>query len=163
MNIEIRTIENKIGVSETYITAFGAADKALKLQAEELFSAITDVLDSKNAKIVQERVFGTEEIFDVVGPIREKAYSSFDDGVGPTWLVAPEGINGKIAGIQVHALSGDCPIEILRYEGKACGRIVQLPGQRKYLTLNSISSSQAENSSSACSLSALSAAPKAVI
>ncbi len=144
MNIEIRTIENKTGASETYITAFGAVDKALKLQAEEIFSAIADVLDSKSAKIIQERVFGTEEIFDVVSPIREKAYSSFNDGVGPTWLVAPEGINGKIAGIQVHALSGDYPIEILRYEGKACGRIVQLPGSRKYLTLNSISSEQAE-------------------
>lgn len=143
MNIEIRTIENKIGVSETYITAFGTADKPLGLQAEELFSAIAGVLDSKNAKIIQERIFGTEEIFDVVSPIREKAYSSFNDSVAPTWLVTPEGINGKIAGIQVHALSGDYQIEILRYEGKDCGRIVQLPDHRKYLTLNSISCVQA--------------------
>jgi enamine deaminase RidA (YjgF/YER057c/UK114 family) len=151
MKINVRTIEGKIGVFETYITAVGAADMPFAQQAEELFSAVANVLKSKNAKIFQERVFGTEEIFDVIRPIRVKAYGFLNDMVDPTWLIAPKGINGEIAGVQVHAIGGNCQIEILRCENKPCGRIVQLPDHRKHLALNGISAAQKGDNTSQAS------------
>jgi enamine deaminase RidA (YjgF/YER057c/UK114 family) len=142
MKIEVRTIQGK-GVFETYITAVGTADKPLVLQAEEIFAAVADVLKSKNAKILQERIFGTEDIFDVIHPVRKTAYRTFDDHVEPTRLVVPQGINGKIAGVQVHAVGGNCQIEVVRYKDKPCGRILQLTGGRKYIALNGISAAGA--------------------
>lgn len=142
MKIEVRTIKGK-GVFETYITAAGTADKPLAQQAEGIFAAVADVLKSKNARILQERIFGAEDIFEVIRPIRETAYSTFDDQVEPTWLVVPHGINGKIAGVQVHAVGGDCQIEVVRHKDKPCGRILQLTDGRKCIALNGISAARA--------------------
>jgi enamine deaminase RidA (YjgF/YER057c/UK114 family) len=142
MKIEIRTIQGK-GVFETYITAAGTADKPLAQQAEEIFTAVAEVLKSKNARILQERVFGTEDIFEVIRSVREAAYRTFDDHVEPTRLVVPQGINGKIAGVQVHAVGGNCQIEVVRYKDKPCGRVLQFTDGRKYIALNGISAAGA--------------------
>jgi enamine deaminase RidA (YjgF/YER057c/UK114 family) len=142
MKIEVRTIQGK-GVFETYITAAGTADEPLAQQAEEIFAAVADVLKSKNARILQERIFGAEDIFEVIRPIRKTAYGTFDDSVEPTWLVVPQGVNGKIAGVQIHAGGGDCQIEVVRHKDTPCGRVLQFTDGRKCIALNGISAARA--------------------
>lgn len=143
MQIDTRTIKAKEAV-EVYITALATPNKPAKLQAEELFSGIRKVLDSNNVRIFQERVFGTSNALDIAHSIRTRVYGPFDDGVEPAWLAVPEGINGQLAGVQVHAVGGCGSPEILRLEGQPCGRILR-NGRGEYLTLSGLSSSKGGN------------------
>ena len=138
MQIDTRTIKAKEAI-EVYITASATPDRPAKLQAEELFSGIKEVLDSNNVRIFQERAFGTSNALDIARSIRRHVYGLFDDGVEPTWLAVPEGINGQIAGVQVHAVGGCGSPEILCLEGQPCGRILR-NSRGEYLTLSGISS-----------------------
>ncbi len=140
MQINTRTIKAKDAI-EVYITALATPDTPAKLQAEELFSGIRKVLDSNNVRIFQERAFGTPNALDIARSIRTRVYDPFDDGVEPAWLAVPEGINGQLAGAQVHAVGGCGIPEILRLEGQPCGRILR-NGRGEYLTLSGISSSK---------------------
>ncbi len=140
MQIDTRTIKTKEAV-EVYITALATPNKPAKLQAEELFSGIREVLDSNNVRVFQERVFGTPNALDTARSIKTHVYGPFDDGVEPAWLAVPEGINGQLAGAQVHAVGGCGRPEILRLEGQPCGRILR-NGRGEYLTLSGISSSK---------------------
>lgn len=138
MPIDTRIIKANEAV-EVYITASATPEMPTKLQAEELFSGIKEVLDSNDVRIFQERVFGTPNALDIACSIRSNIYGLFDDGVEPTWLVVPEGINGQITGVQIHAVGGCGSPEILYLEGKPCGRILR-SNRGEYLTLSSISS-----------------------
>ena len=138
MQLNARTIEGNKS-SEIYVTAAPTPGTDVKEQAAELFTSISDVLDSKRARILQERVFATKQAIQIIRPIRAKAYGQFDDGVQPSWLVVPEGANGQIAGVQLHAIVAGQNPEILFSEGTACGRI--LHGHKwAYLTLSSVCS-----------------------
>ena len=136
MKIDLRTIKAD-NVVEAYITATPAADMPASQQAQELFSGIAKVLSSNNLQILQERVFGTSEALGIARPVRAQAYSRLDDGVQPTWLVVRRGINGQIAGVQVHAVAGAGRPEILHLGDVPCGRIVRVPNCQ-YLTLSAI-------------------------
>ena len=61
---------------------------------------------------------------------RSKAYGDIDDGVTPSVLVCKEGMGGKIAGVQVHAVSGAYKPEPVSLQGNKCGRILELPNQK---------------------------------
>lgn len=138
MQINTRTIKAKEAV-EVYITALATPGTPAKLQAEKLFSGIREVLDSNNVRIFQERVFGASNAIDIARTIRSGVYGPFDDGVEPTWLAVPEGINGQLAGVQLHAVGGCGSPEILRLEGRPCGRILR-NSRGEQLTLSGISS-----------------------
>jgi enamine deaminase RidA (YjgF/YER057c/UK114 family) len=140
MQINTRTIKAKEAV-EVYITALATPNKLAKLQTEELFSGIREALASNNARIFQERVFGTPNAIDIAHSIRTRIYGPFDDGVEPAWLAVPEGINGQLAGVQVYAVGGCGSPEILRLEGQPCGRILR-NSRGEFLTLSGISSSK---------------------
>jgi enamine deaminase RidA (YjgF/YER057c/UK114 family) len=142
MRIDTRTIKAK-NAAEIYITALATPDKPAKLQAEELFSGIKKALDSNDARIFQERVFGTPNALDIARSIRTRTYGPLDDGVGPTWLAVPEGINGQLAGAQVYAVGGCGNPEILHLEGQPCGRILR-SSRGEYLALSGISSAKGE-------------------
>jgi len=111
-------------------------------QAEELFRGIREALSPGEGQIFQERVFGTKEALEIARPIRAQAYGPLDDGVEASWLVVPEGMNGRIAGVQIHALIGAGKLELLRLEGVACGRMVHLR-RGGYLTLSGICAAEA--------------------
>jgi enamine deaminase RidA (YjgF/YER057c/UK114 family) len=137
MWLNTRTIEgNK--TSEIYVTAAPTPGTDVQEQAAELFVGISDFLDSKCARILQERVFATKQAIQIIRPIRAKAYGRFNDEVEPAWLVVPEGVNGQIAGVQMHAIVGEQNLEILYSEGTACGRIIRW-NKGGYLTLSSVS------------------------
>jgi len=138
VQLNTRTIEGT-KASEIYVTAVPTPGADVKEQADELFTGISSFLDSKSARILQERVFATKQAIQIIRLIRTKAYGRLNDEVEPTWLVVPEGVNGQFAGVQVHAVADGQTPEILYSEGTACGRI--LHGQKwAYLTLSSICS-----------------------
>ncbi|OHB84672.1 MAG: hypothetical protein A2Z38_07770, partial [Planctomycetes bacterium RBG_19FT_COMBO_48_8] len=139
-NLEIRSIESA-SATEIYISATPGEDAPLQDQAREIFSGVRDILCSKNASILHERVFSTPAATKTIHQARSEAYGDLDDGVTPSFLVAAEGSSGPIAGVQVHAVSGDRP-EVIRLDQTGCGRILRAPGCT-LLTLSGISAPQA--------------------
>ncbi len=141
MKIDTRKIKSDEAV-EIYITASVTPNVALKKQANELFSSIRQVLESEGAHILQERVLGTDSALQIAQVVRADVYGSYDDGVEPAWLVVPEGINGQLAGVQVHALSAGGRPKILRSGTMPCGRLVHV-GDNDYLTISCIQAPEA--------------------
>ena len=141
MKIDTRKIKSDEAV-EVYITASVTPNAALEEQANELFGGIRQVLESEGAYIFQERVFGTGEALQIVRSVRADIYGGYDDGVEPAWLVVPEGINGQIAGVQVHALSSEAFPKILRSGTTPCGRLVR-SGDSEYLAISCIRAPEA--------------------
>ena len=140
-NLETRSIESA-SATEIYISATPGEDAPLQDQTREVFSGIRDILLSKNAFILQERIFSTLAATETIRQTRSEAYSDLDDGVAPSFLVAAEGSSGPIAGVQVHAISTNNKPEVIRLDQTGCGRILHAPGCT-LLTLSSISAPQA--------------------
>jgi len=141
MCIDIRAIES-IETAEIFIIATPQLGLPIQKQAEEIFTSVKELLQKAGAWILEERVFATNSAMEVIALIRKNAYGDFDDGVGPTYLVVPEGMHGEIAGVQVHAVRSRQKPEILHSEGTACGRLLRQDGKR-YIILSSISASEA--------------------
>ena len=142
-NLEIRSIESA-SASEIYISATPGQAELLQDQAREIFSGLRDILRSKGAYILQERVFSTLEATETIRRARSEAYGELDDGIAPSFLVAAEGSSGLIAGVQVHAISTHDKPEVVNIDQTACGRILRAPGC-SVLTLSGISAPQAGN------------------
>ena len=108
--------------------------------AEQLFSGIRDALRAQNARILEERVFATEPVMDILAKARSQAYAgeAFDDGVAPSYLVGDEGALGPIAGVQVHALSGEIETEVIDIDQSPCGRVLRT-ATHKIVTLSGVS------------------------
>ena len=137
INLDVRSVESP-AATEIYISATPKEKAALEVQASKIFSGIRDVLRSKKAYILQERVFAVQDAMEIVSEKRLKAYVDIDDGVAPSFLVCKEGLLGPIAGVQVHAVSSDGAPEAFELEGAVCGRILHM-SDRAYLTLSGIS------------------------
>jgi len=142
-NLEIRSVESA-SATEIYISATPGEAATLHDQAREIFSGIRDILHSKNAFILQERVFSTQEATETIRQARSEAYGDLDDGVAPSFLVAAEDSSGPIAGVQVHAISTENKPEVINLDQTGCGRILRTPGCA-LLTLSGISAPQASN------------------
>ncbi|MBI9018943.1 MAG: hypothetical protein JEZ07_16955 [Phycisphaerae bacterium] len=110
---------------EVYISAIPDRTKELPARAAELFEAVASELKKENMFIFQERIFGTREALNAIKDIRKKAYGDLIDTVEPSWLKVPAGINGEIAGIQMHAIAGIDKPEIVEINGTPCGRIAK--------------------------------------
>jgi enamine deaminase RidA (YjgF/YER057c/UK114 family) len=141
VNLDIRSVES-VSVAEIYISAVPAEDAPLQDQAQEIFSGINDILRSKKAFILEERVFSAEGAIETLCRARSQAYGDLDDGVAPSLLVAKEGLSGQIAGVQVHAISSNGKPEVINLDRNLYGRILRSPGCT-YLTLSSVSVPQA--------------------
>ena len=142
-NLEIRSIESA-SATEIYISAVPGQTAILQDQAREIFAGIRNVLRSRKAFILQERVFSTLSATETIRRARSEAYGELDDGVAPSFLVAAEGATGPIAGVQIHAISTDNEPQVISLDQTACGRILRAPGCT-LLTLSSISAPQAGN------------------
>ncbi|MBN2593514.1 MAG: hypothetical protein JXA81_08415 [Sedimentisphaerales bacterium] len=140
-NFEIRSVESD-SATEIYISATPGQAVSLHDQAREIFSGIRDTLHSKEAYILQERVFSTLPATDTIRQARSEAYGELDDGVAPSFLVAAEGSSGPIAGVQVHAISTNNKPEVVSLDQTGCGRILRTPGCT-ILTLSGISAPHA--------------------
>ncbi len=142
-NFEIRSVESA-SATEIYISATPGETAPLYDQAREIFSGIRDTLRSKNASILQERVFSTLEATNTIRQARSEAYGNLDDGVAPSFLVAAEGSSGPIAGVQVHAVIAENRPEVIGLDQTGCGRILRIPNCT-LLTLSGISTPQTGN------------------
>ena len=140
VKIYTHTIEST-GATEIYISAAPSESASPAEHAEEIFSGISDILQSKKAHIFQERVFATQEVMEIICKARSEAYGKLDDGVAPSLLVEQEGLLGPIAGVQVHAIICENKPEVVNLNEIDCGRILHMPG-RAYLSLSSISGQQ---------------------
>jgi len=138
---EIRSVERP-GATEIYISSAPGEPAPLQSQARAVFSEIRQALDSRNAHILQERVFGTVEGLEAARQARSNAYGRTDDGVPASFLAAGKGAAGPIAGVQIHAVAGHDRPEVVRADGKPCGRIFRA-SDRTCLTLSSISAAKA--------------------
>ena len=141
VKLETRSVESA-SATEIYISAAPGEAAPLQDQAREIFSGIRDILCSKNAFILQERVFSSLPATETIRRARSEAYGDLDDGVAPSYLVAAEGSSGPIAGVQVHAISTNNKPEVVNLDQTGCGRILRAPGCT-LLTLSSISAPQA--------------------
>jgi enamine deaminase RidA (YjgF/YER057c/UK114 family) len=135
--MDTRIIRSK-DAAEAYITAVPRANLPVEEQARELFSGIKDALKAQNLRLMQERVFGTQDALRIAQPIRAQVYGPLDDGLEPSWLLVPAGIAGQIAGVQIHAIGPDRSPELLRLDQTPCGRIFRQPGRGGYMTLSNI-------------------------
>ncbi len=140
VNLDSRCIKSR-AATEIYISAAPGENAPPQDQAQEIFSGIRDILRSKRASILQERVFATQTAMRDVCRVRSRVYGDLDDGVAPSLLVGKEGAVGPIAGVQVHAVSSNSRPEVIDLKGNLCGRIFRVPG-RAYLTLSGISDQQ---------------------
>jgi len=137
VELEMRSLESPVA-TEIYISAVPQQNAPPQQQARQIFSTIADTLRSKNAAILQERIFAAQGAIDVVSKVRPKAYADIDDGVAPSLLLCTEGPSGPIAGAQIHAIVAETEPESVDFEQTACGRILRLPA-RTYLTLSNLS------------------------
>jgi len=145
INLDTRSVESP-EATEIYISATPGENAPLQDQAREIFSGIGDIIRSKAARILQERVFATQEAMEIVSRARSQVYGDIDDRVAPSFLVGKEGTVGPIAGVQVHAVSSDAKPEVINLDGVLCGRILCMPGRDPalrelctYLTLSGVS------------------------
>ncbi len=137
VNFDTRSVESS-EATEIYISATPKADAPPQRQAQEIFSGIREILRSKAACILQERVFATDNVMGIISDVRSKEYGDIDDGVAPSLLVGKEGKCGPISGVQVHAVSSSSRPEVIILDQTLCGRIFRVPGL-VYLTLSGIS------------------------
>lgn len=140
VNLDTHSVESP-AATEIYVSAIPEENVPLQQQAEQIFSGIQQILISKQAHILQERVFGTQNAMEVLSQVRSRVYGDIDDGVAPSFLVCEEGMSGPFAGVQVHAIISDSKPEVIKLDNVPCGRIVSLPAC-KYLTLSGITALQ---------------------
>jgi enamine deaminase RidA (YjgF/YER057c/UK114 family) len=133
----VRTVKSPVA-AEIYLAAAPIEDMPVQKQAEKIFSAVRSKLVSENAQILQERIFSTKEVTETVRLARAKSYGYIDDGVSPSFLIVKRGLSGPLAGVQVHAVSSNGDLQVVKLNGSPCGRMLTLP-DKKYLTLSTIS------------------------
>jgi len=140
VDLDTRSAESNLA-SEIYISASPKKNAPRQKQAWAVFSSIRDILRSKNARILCERLFAPENVTEEVLRVRSQAYGDLDDGVTPSLLVGNRAMTGPIAAVQVHAISGDSRPEVFHVGKGLSGRILRVPGCT-YLTLSGVSAPQ---------------------
>jgi len=116
VKLDTRSIESPVA-TEIYISATPNESAPPQGQAQEIFSGIRDILLSKGAYILQERVFSAPAVMEIVSGVRLNAYSGIDDGVAPSFLCGKEGILGPVAGVLIHAVKSHSRPERINVEG----------------------------------------------
>lgn len=135
-NLDTRSVESS-AATEIYITATPGDNGTLQKKAREVFSGIRDIISSKNAHILQERIFGTKNTMAEVLRVRAEVYGDVDDGIAPSALCGKEDMCAPLAGVLVHAVVSETKPEAIVLDGMLCGRVLRVPG-RAYLTLSDI-------------------------
>jgi len=128
--------------AEVFITATPDRRDSASAQAEALFQAVRDGLESHRARILQERIFASESALPAVLAARSRMLGPLDDGVPPILLRVPEDRFGPVPGVSVHAVRAAAPPKPLRHKGAACGRIVEADGFR-FVALSGLTAPQA--------------------
>jgi len=75
VNIDTRSIVSP-GATEIFITSTPQENAPFQEQAREIFAGISDVLGSKKASILQERIFSTQAAAETLRKARAEAYGA---------------------------------------------------------------------------------------
>jgi enamine deaminase RidA (YjgF/YER057c/UK114 family) len=143
MGVEIYTRKIKSSsAAEIYISAAPKLCARTQSEIAEIFASVRKILKSEKANILQERIFITDGAMDTVLAARKQAYGEIDDAVLPSFLSSRIGRLGLISGVQVHAVAGTKKPEIVKLDGKACGRILKMLGHT-YVALSAITGGNA--------------------
>ena len=134
--ITIQSIKS-CSASEYYITVLPDTSLPHEFQAATIFQEILDYLSSNGAKIFIERDFGTAEGLSALDTARTTLQDK-DDGVAPVRLISKPGLHGEIAGVQIHAVSDELPMETLQ---DGVGRMLQHK-EHSYLALTGLTAPQ---------------------
>jgi enamine deaminase RidA (YjgF/YER057c/UK114 family) len=139
-NLQIRSAKSP-AATEIYISA--AADRTAdpQKQAREIFRGIRKTLRSKNAAILQERIFASPGVMEILRRERAAVFGDIDDGVAPAFLVGAETTPFPFAAVQVHAVINSKKPEVIKLDDVPCGRILRLPDYT-ILTLSQITAPQ---------------------
>lgn len=125
-----------------FVTAIPRAPRSPEAQAREVFAAVAEILRIQNARLLQERIFAVEGAFGAILPARAAAYDDLDDDGPPVLLAVPEGPQGPLAGVQIHAVRAAQPPKVLRCGKNACGRTVRAGGYH-YVALSGLAAVEA--------------------
>jgi len=137
MQVDVRKMESP-EAAELYIHAVPSPGAPVDQQAAECFAAVADLLREHDARIVEERIFARDGVIAQVTAARSSACGGLDDGVRPSLLAVPKGMQGELSGVLVHAVCGRQEPQAVRLAGMACGRALDLP-QGRYVTLSGLS------------------------
>jgi len=143
VNIDVRNVRSN-QADEMYISATPNVTAPILEQWKEIFSRIRDILLSKKAYILQERIFGTKDAIESAYKQRLENYGVLDDKVPPAFLVCKEGLGGPAAGVQVHAIRCKNKPQVIYFDNNPSGRIVRTP-DRTFLALSAISAPLSAN------------------
>lgn len=126
VNLQIRSAES-FAATEIYISA--AADRTAdpQKQAREIFRGILKTLRSKKASIIQERIFASRSVIEILRREREAVFGDIDDGVAPAFLIGAETKPAPFAAVQVHAVANNAKPQVIKLDNVPCGRILRLP------------------------------------
>jgi len=138
VDLDIRSGQSSVA-NEIYISAGSPV-------AGKIFNDIAEILRSKNAYIMRERIFVPKKPAEKLLRLRSQIYGALDDGVAPTILVGKRQMSRPITAVQVHAIRSDSRPEVIdvprfrggKAGGRPDGRILHVPGCT-YLTLSGIS------------------------
>jgi len=140
MAVKLHSIESS-SATEIYITAVPEPGASPQKQAQELFGEVAGVLRSRQAWLLQERVFAGKGAMGLVRDVRAGEYGVLDDGVVPSLLGSVKDSAGAIYGVQVHAVSGCDRPQVLVHKEAACGRVLKTP-RCTFLTLSAVSAGE---------------------
>lgn len=141
MAIKCQALESP-RATEIYITAEPSRPATTAAQATEVLSAVRDALRDADARILEERIFASEQAFKTIDPLRADLYGNLDDGVQPTRLIAPKSLGGDLAGIQVHAVRSVPKPAPLPHAASRFGRILR-SDEFTWITLSGVSAAEA--------------------
>jgi uncharacterized FlgJ-related protein len=77
IDFDVRSIESALA-NEIYISAVPKKNASVKEQAKIIFSNIRDIISSKNAFILQERLFAAEQVMEEMLHARSSTLSLFN-------------------------------------------------------------------------------------
>jgi enamine deaminase RidA (YjgF/YER057c/UK114 family) len=145
MSVRIDTCKVRgLSATEIYISATLEDRAPAKDKLSEMFAGIRKILAEEHANILEERVFTDDVTLAVVSAARAGAYGEIDDCVEPSLLTGIESRHGHIVGVQVHAVARVNRPEVVRINGRACGRVLRTPGG-VYLTLSGITGGKSDS------------------
>ncbi|MFO8012354.1 MAG: hypothetical protein R6X20_03510 [Phycisphaerae bacterium] len=127
---------------EVFVTVTPEEVRPAGEQAKAMLTEVAAVLKREGARPVQERLFGTEAAVRAAAEARSAAYGDLADGVPPELLAVPEGPNGPLSAVQVHAVQTEQRPTVLTDNGRPCGRMLNLGGVA-YVALSGLTALEA--------------------
>lgn len=130
--------KSHIGSDQLHLTvAINEETIPASKSTENIYSELSSVLDSKNMRILHERVFGNLDFFEEFAGIRRK-YLNFEGGSFS--YIHGQPCSGRgLAGIQIHAVEPASPKDywVIRHNNLPCGNGWKR-GDSNYIHLNGI-------------------------